>query len=576
MYLATLPEDAAQAPLSLAELRDGLFAIASGLDARFVEAGTALARAYEIVETLIGALESVTNAFQRDEAEAAVGNMRSTADRLMRLPEIQSDRRGALVAIEKAGAALAAQIEQVNRTLSFLRICGLNIKVAAAGSGDFSGFADMMFDKIDLGEAEMASISREIGCLTEAVPGMYEVEAQLGAECARVIPHIPQRLADDAAALQQHQSALAERALRIADVARQIRNQVGTALGALQIGDITRQRLEHVADGLNDIELFLGEPAGLPAATAEVVSGHAVALLAAQAADTLEAFQGESRLLASSLRGLGPQAASLLDLRAAGEETGGGADDGVFLRKLEQSVEEVASVTERLSEADARSTRLSHVASTTAEHLAQRLATVHRITRDVQQMAWNTDLRCYRLGVDGRGLAVVAQEIRGFAATLGSIASGIAQSFEALEQAAVVMRGAEHDAPADAGVALSESLGCIRDGGERMQSGLTALDQGAHAVTEIIAETTGKVDCEAEVGTALIEIADRMAILGSESEDIPEEGQVMLEALLGTIGARYTMAREREVHRRYLPGIETEELTATAGGDDDDFDDGLF
>ena len=67
-----------------------------------------------------------------------------------------------------------------------------------------------------------------------------------------------------------------------------------------------------------------------------------------------------------------------------------------------------------------------------------------------------------------------------------------------------------------------------------------------------------------------------MAILGSESEDIPQEGQVMLEALLGTIGARYTMAREREVHRRYLPGSETEELTATVDGDDDDFDDGLF
>jgi uncharacterized phage infection (PIP) family protein YhgE len=574
LYLATIPEDSPEVTLSLAELRDGLFAIASGLDARFVAAGTALARAYEIVETLIAALENVTNAFEREEAEAAVGNMRSTADRLMRLPDIQADRRGALAAIEQASAALATQIEQVNRTLSFLRICGLNIKVAAAGSGDFSGFADMMFEKIDLGEEEMASISREIAWLAEAVPDMFEVEKQLGAECRQVIPHVPRKLADDAGALQAHQSQLAERAVQIAEVARQIRTQVGTALGALQIGDITRQRLEHVADGLGDVDAFRNDPAGLATDLVEAVSGHAIALLAAQAADTLEAFQSESRLLASSLRGIGPRAATLLELRGDRADENAETGERVFLRMLEQSVGDVANVTERLREADARSSRLSSVASTTAENLAQRLATVHRITRDVQQMAWNTDLRCYRLGTEGRGLAVIAQEIRGFAATLASIAGGIAQSFEGLEGAATVMRGSQQGEHADAGRALSDSLACIRDGGERMQSGLAALDQGASAVTDILEETTGQVDCEAEVGTALVDIAAQIAGQGSAVAEIPDDAMVMLEALLGTIGVRYTMAREREVHREFLPG--GEEAAPIIVEEDDDFDDGLF
>lgn len=576
LYLATIPDDSPEAAPSLAELRDALVAIASGLDARFVEAGSALARAYEIVETLIGALENVTNAFQRDAAEAAVGNMRRTADRLTRLPAIQAARRDALVAIEKAGAALTVQIEQVNRTLSFLRICGLNIKVAAAGSGDFSGFADMMFAKIDLGENEMASISREIAWLAEAVPGMFEVEDQLAAECTLVIPQVPRKLAEDALALQQHQMELADRAVKIAEVARHIRNQVGTALGALQVGDITRQRLEHVADGLSDIDAFLEDPAGLGADLADTIGGHAIALLAAQATDTLDAFQGEARLLASSLRGIGPSAASLLELRET-DRAPDGESEGVFLHMLERSVGEVTSVTERLREADARSNRLSSVASTTADNLAQRLATVHRITGDVQQMAWNTDLRCYRMGTEGRGLAVVASEIRGFAATLATIASGIAQSFDGLTAAATVIRGSEEDEPADAGKALTESLDCIRDGGERMRAGLSQLDQGAADVAEILEDTTGKIDCETEVGGPLVEIADRLAALGRECQEMPEEGAAPLADLLGAIAARYTMARERDVHRTFLPqgAGDVAEVTETFA-DDDDFDDGLF
>lgn len=578
--LAALPADPAPdfAAPSLAELRDALAGIASGLDARFVSAGTALGRAYEIVEGLIGALESVTNAFERDAADVAVGNMRRTADRLTCLPAIQAARRDALKMIEQASAALAVQIEQVNRTLSFLRICGLNIKVAAAGSGDFSSFAGMMFTKLDLGEQEMESISREIAWLAEAVPGMFEVERQLAAECALVVPHIPRKLAEDAVALQRDQIEQADRAVRISAAARDIRTQVGTALGALQVGDSTRQRLEHVADGLSDVDAFLEQGPAFGAEVAEAVGGHALALLAAQALDTLEAFQRESRLLASSLRGIGPSAVMLLEMRGTGDSPQGD-EEGVFLHVLERSVAEVAAVTEQLREADARSNRLSNRASSTAENLALRLATVHRITGDVQQMAWNTDLRCYRMGTEGRGLAVVASEIRGFAATLETIASAIALSFDGLTSAAGVIRGSQEDEPADAGQALAESLTCIREGGQRMGAGLSELDRSALAVAEILEDTTGKIDCEDEVGGPLMAVAERLSGLGRICAEIPEEGLAPSAELLDRIAARYTMAREREIHRGFLPEGEAGASapdSADMFDDDDDFDDGLF
>ncbi len=160
MYLSTIASDS-ERDFTLSSVQATLSMLASGLDARFVQAGTALAGAYEIIERLIGSLEGVTNALDREAADAAVENMRLTADRLTQLPAIQQDRHRDLGAIREASKALCDQLAQVNRTLSFLRICGLNIKVAAAGAEEFSGFADNMFVRLDLGEEQLASFQRD-------------------------------------------------------------------------------------------------------------------------------------------------------------------------------------------------------------------------------------------------------------------------------------------------------------------------------------------------------------------------------------------------------------------------------
>lgn len=573
MYLARIPDGAGEAAASLPAVQARLGTIAGGLDARFVEAGAALARAYEIVEKLVGALEGVTNAFERESADAAIAKMRMTADRLMRLPEVQAERARALATIQQAGKALRGQVAQVNRLLSFLRICGLNIKVAAAGLQDFSDFADTIFAKLDLGEHEMSDIGREVEQLVAGIPGVLDTERRLTVECARVIPHVPLKLAEDALALQQHQAEAAASAARIAEVAREVRNRVGTALGALQIGDITRQRLEHVAEGISRIDRFLAERPDLAAAATEAIRGHVLALLVAQAEDAAEDLTRESALLAQSVRAIAPGARTLLELKEAG---GAEDDDDSSLHTVERSVAEVTSVTGQLQDADARSNRLSSATSATAESLALRLRHIHRITNDVQHMAWNTDLRCHRMGPEGRALATVASEIRGFANRLEAISQTISGLFDQLADAAGSIRDPD-GADADAGQALAASLTSIRAGGERLRAGLSGLDRDAAAVAEILDDTKDKVDC-GDVSTDLGGIVGQLAVFAMPCAAPPEEAIEPLHALLDAIFGSYTMAREREVHRRFAPAGEAaaEEAAPEAVADDDDFDDGLF
>jgi hypothetical protein len=559
--------------VSLEAVRDAIAGVAGRLDARFVEAGNALARAYEIVEQLIGSLESVTGALDRDAGDAAVASMRAVAERLTRLPALQAERRSAMVTIGEVSRALRGQTAQVRRTLAFLRIAGLNIAVAAAGAAEFAGFADAMTGKLDASEAQISRFEREMDELAAGISGMKLSDALVASECEKVIPAVPLQLAENALALQRHQSDLAELATAIADVARRIRLKVATALGAIQIGDITRQRLEHVCDAVAMIVGLEAPDGEADPAMATVHRRHLLALLADQAADALDAFSRESRVLSESLHGIGPEAGELIELKDAGPAKAQAEGENP-LRLLEQSIGQVQEVTQRLREADARSDSLSSATTATAESLTQRLRTVQRVKNDVHQMAWNTDFRCHRMGPEGGALRMVAAEIRVFANKLETLTFSMSETFDTLAGAASSMRGlAEDESRVDAGGALAASLSCVREGAARMNEGLSGLDGHASAVAEILRRTTAEVDCESEIATlsaACGHLAGHAAREDSATEAVRD--------LLDRIASLYTMARERELHRLFAGEAGPEAAAAAAGAaeDEEDFDDGLF
>lgn len=568
MYAAPIPDPNPESELSLAEIEATLRQVAGNLDSRFGSAGEALAQAHAIVERLIGALESITHALGRDAAEAAVRNMRTTAERLERLPAVQATRQAGLERIAAGARPLANHIAQIKRTLDFLRICGLNIKVAAAGRNGFADFADTMNVRLDVGEIEIGGIGTEIERLTASIPALIEVDRQLAAECAKVIPHVPRKLAEDAEALQRHQAGDAARAARIAVVAREIHGQMATAIDAMQIGDITRQRLEHIAAGIRALIAYRDRDD--PAAAISVV-GHMVALFAAQTSDTVEAFHRESQRLAESLRGIAPSAAQLLEIKAEGDRERRD-EGGVFLAALEKSVADVAQVTARLRDADAKAQALGGSTSESAECLAERLRVVHRVNEDVHLMAWNTDLRCHRLGDEGKALAMVASEIRGFATTLATISGEIRKSVEAMVAAVTALRDPQAEEGADPAAALTESLACIHEGAVRMRDGLAGLGEDAAAVHRILESSTKNVDCEAAFGDSLRSAVLQLKLFGSPCAAPQGDVAAALAGQLDGMTRSYTMAREREIHGRFaLPGS-----GASRQGHGEEDDDGLF
>ncbi len=551
-----------------------LESVASGLDQRFVDAGRSLERAYDTVGNLIGSLESVTNALDRDAADRAVATMQANADQLASLPARQRTRQHSLDILQQASGTVQTEIGRVDRTLDLLKICGQYLKVAAAGAHGFAEFADAMVAELDVSEREIHEISKEVGQLASTVPCVVEVNRVLASECARLCPHVPDKLAADAIGLQQNQIEAARRAETIATIARDIRSKLSAAHGALQIGDITRQRLEHVAQACSLLGTAVDElnRAGDPAA-ASALEGQVMAMLAAQVADAAADLQKESRLLGGNFRAIATQVATMV----APHESSGveRTSDGAFLQLLEQSVADVDAVTAQLRDADMRSTQLGSEASATVRRLGDRLTTIHRVTSGVRIMAWNSDLRSFRMGREGDGLARIATEIRCAVNTLEAVSASIASAFEQLSDAADAIGSPPDGDEATAG-SLPEALAVIRAGALLTRQGMSGLDRDAGAIHDIVAAMTSTLDCETAFAEPLARINAKLDALAMPLVEASQSISTTGEQLFHAINALYTMARERQVHARFSPSQEQPEAEVAAMSEDADDCDGLF
>ncbi len=551
-----------------------LESVASGLDQRFVDAGRSLERAYDTVGNLIGSLESVTNALDRDAADRAVATMQANADQLASLPARQRTRQHSLDILQQASGTVQTEIGRVDRTLDLLKICGQYLKVAAAGAHGFAEFADAMVAELDVSEREIHEISKEVGQLASTVPCVVEVNRVLASECARLCPHVPDKLAADAIGLQQNQIEAARRAETIATIARDIRSKLSAAHGALQIGDITRQRLEHVAQACSLLGTAVDDlnRAGDPAA-ASALEGQVMAMLAAQVADAAADLQKESRLLGGNFRAIATQVATMV----APHESSGveRTSDGAFLQLLEQSVADVDAVTAQLRDADMRSTQLGSEASATVRRLGDRLTTIHRVTSGVRIMAWNSDLRSFRMGREGDGLARIATEIRCAVNTLEAVSASIASAFEQLNDAADAIGSPPDGDEATAG-SLPEALAVIRAGALLTRQGMSGLDRDAGAIHDIVAEMTSTLDCETAFAEPLARINAKLDALAMPLVEASQSISTTGEQLFHAINALYTMARERQVHARFSPSQDQPEAEVAAMSEEADDCDGLF
>lgn len=519
------------------------------IEGKFLDLGKVLETSVEVVGGLIGGIDDLAKVLDEGAVEQATANLTHAAAQLNGLSEGRGDHRAGFQSVAEATLKLGAHIEAMQQALRYLHVFAVNIKVTAGGvpgaSVVFADFAEEVLAAIAEGRSELAEFHRELDALRGQVSDALALEAELDRRCAELLPATPQRLAADAATLADHHRKVAATTAEVGAIARSLQGKVGGALCSLQIGDTTRQRAEHVEDGL-----AMAAAARADRGLGEAGEATIRAMLAAQLDDTAEIFNRDMDKMAASLAGVAADAREVLRLRAVtrGGQGGKGDQGGGVLARLEASLADTMSLVRDLESAEASAQGLRRSAEETAAGLGRRINSIRRIRANINQMALNAHLKCVRLGDPGRPLSVIAVELRVSADDLGDRAGQAEQILARLSQASVA------DAPAGAlgtaavGELLDAAVAPIRAAETKAGADLAALAERSEGMIAQLRQATDRLDFHGAVSDVMSRVASEIAAVAPPPADDPVFAEVMAE-----IARLYTMARERQVHKRFEP-----------------------
>ncbi|MDR9783751.1 chemotaxis protein [Rhizobium sp. 268] len=553
----------------------------SRVEERFLEGGRVLLSVMDVLNHLLNSLESVTAALDNGESSDTGADLRVTVENLTALPVTEENRQQALVSLAQTGRELRKHVSDMQETMRYLRTFAVTVKITGAGLAEFSGFAQEILERIYSGTDEVNRFATQLDSLDKEVKLAASFGASVSKGYADTVPAVAAALRDDAAKIAEHRKHLGVVAREVGAIARGVQSKVASTLSALQIGDITRQRIEHVQATLSLLEEFFAgeEGAKLDAGARKRLQNVIHHLTAAQMSDMCANFQRDSENVVKTIASFDHDMREILKLRdqMSGES---GEAGGNFMRALESSVSAAHEIVKQVDTTSRQADQVSQSTIGTAAKLSEAIANIRAVKTDIHYMALNTNLRCSRLGEEGRSINVVTAELRIFAGKLDESADAIVTGLPALEAAAGRVAPAADVGTGGLGESLTSAVGNIRSAANMMENELKVLAENGREVATKISLLIGKLDFQRDLGEVFASCADLLeSAAGTEVADISDLTDA-IAPLDRKIFKHYTMVQERSIHRDIIPASEDSAPapaeTVKAESDEDLFADALF
>ncbi|WP_141720118.1 hypothetical protein [Rhizobium sp. YK2] len=550
------------------------------IEQRFLDGGAVLITVTEALAKLVSLLEHIGNSLKEENATEATARLLQTVDLLNKLPPAEARRRESVAAIGQTGGRLAEHVLSMEETLRYLRTFAATAKIAGARIPDFSSFASEIVERIEFAAKEVKALSLQIRSLEGQIESATANEDGSLGQHLNGIPSIAQRLMSNAEEIQLQRRNLSELADSVAGLARKIQNKVAHTLSAMQIGDITRQRVEHCQTAHAIAEAYLASevPASLSATDRQRLSQLAMTLVFELLGETTKDFDRETAKIVDNIRSFSDDIGTLLDLyRTMMSQSG--QDRKSPINSLRGDLAAARIVVDRIDVAAAGANRLSEKTSEMIKELTTSILTIQLVRRDIQYMALNTNLRCGKLGEEGRAINVVAGELRSFASLLDEDAEKILVGLGKLETQAAGLRDwrqAGEEESSSLGTHIDAALAHIGEAGAAMDLNVQELRRCGEAMTSQVADVIKGLDFRAGIGETLASCTKEAGLMRSAFVDATG-----LEAPVAAISERifkiYTMAAERELHAVIFGAVNSLAESARAPASDEDlFADALF
>lgn len=572
----------AQRPIHMpvADVRNTLESARSQVEKRFLEGGAVLVSVMDVINQLLASLDRLTKSLDSDSTSDTTADLLQTVKTLLDLPELETRRQENFASLSAAGSALGTHVIDMQETMRYLRTFAITVKITGAGIAEFGGFAQEILERIQSGTDEVNGFAEQLVTLDRDLKMARNVGSSTSKGYGQTIPSVVAALEKDARTIASHRKDLAAIAGQVGAIARGVQGKVASTLSALQIGDITRQRIEHVQSAFTFMEEFFAGDEGrsLDAKTRLRIENLIHHLTAAQMRDMVEDFERQSRNVVETITSFSQDTQEILKLRDEMKGQGETAD-GNFMRTLEDSVTTALAIVKQVETARLQASRISQSTLDTTSNLLQSVANIRAVKTDIHYMALNTNLRCSRMGEEGRSIKVITAELRIFAAKLDESADCLVTGLSDLEAAGSGVATVQQAGDCRLDERLGDAVETIRGGADLMDSELATLAEHGREVATKISLSLSKLDFQNDLGEILAACAETLSdMAGPEHPDVAD-----IADSLAPLGARilkiYTMAQERTVHHDFVPsqsgGILHVVETAPAS-DEDLFEDALF
>ena len=547
----------------------------SRIEQRFLDGGVVLLNVLDVLNRLVASLENLSGSLGDEAAEATIGQLVATVDQLTALPGIEEMRQQRLGNVAVTEKSLGGYIADMQETLRYLRTFATTAKITGAAIPDFSGFAEEILERIQYGRTQVDALGTKIGTLSSVIGSASTGGGEALERFRRSVPDIAGNLSRNAGDLTAQRRHLSQLAAKVGASARHVQTKVATTLSAMQIGDITRQRIEHCQSAFTFLDDYLAAGT-LDAEAAGRLTALVRHLVHAQLGEIARDFARECKTVVSTIRSFGADIDGLMMLYGDMDAADGKSADRA-MRILEADIAAARAVVRDIEQAADKANALGHSTVETVRELLKGVETIKLVRTDIQYMALNTNLRCSKLGEEGRAINVVTAELRTFSTRLDETAEHILVALQSLEDDAGRLSEAGASAGGSLDAHLEEALDHIRRAGDRMEEDMTALRACGADVSAKAGRTIADLDFNAELGDVLADCSARAGdLLGHELPDLSG-----LDEALADLGSRisrtYTMVSEREVHARIFgTPMEAPAAPAAAKTDDELFDDALF
>ncbi|WP_137135017.1 chemotaxis protein [Rhizobium sp. FKY42] len=541
------------------------------IEQRFLDGGAVLLSILDILNKMVTSLDALTGSLDEGTANATMGELEATVAALSSLTEAEAKRQSGFRDIAEAERVLRPQISRMQETLRYLRTFAVTAKITGAGVPDFAGFAEEILERIQDGSQQVNGLSQKLAELGSGLGPVISKGSATLDRYSQTIPSIVSGLGRGVDQINAHRQELNQRAEQVKIIARGIQNKLASTLSAMQVGDITRQRVEHCQSSFSILEDYLAsaEASSLTREAQEALRALIRQLVAAQLQQTRQDFERDTAKIVETIASFRHELGQITEIQ---REMIGESDkpSNRSLRDLETGIGQARSAVTEIEAVAEEAGLMTRRTLSTVEMLLKDIGIVRVVRGDIHYMALNTNLRCGKIGEEGKAINVVTAELRIFAGHLDEAAEQILEQLKVLEGAA---KGLLSDAPETASAEslderLRRALERIGAVGQAMDSDLANLArEGASGVAEMNAALQ-RLDFRADLGEILHRCQEELHTAALQPID-----RTGLEAAIETVGPRinriYTMASERELHATILGTAVPEEAPLTVLSDDD-------